>query len=394
MPRGDAAGYLLDVTRLSSRLGRGALTGIDRVELAYVQQFLAQPAPVFGLLRTRLGFVLLGRAGCAALNTYASGADLPPLGPMARFWGAGAAALRPHALARRPHFALARLLARLPQGTHYYNVGHSNLSHSVLTAITSARLISHVLIHDTIPLDHPHLARADAIPAFRAKVKAVALGADRVIHISNDARGKTEAHFASFGRVPRGVTAPNGIDLARAVPSVPRPNPPYFIALGTVEPRKNHKLLLDIWQKMGAGPDVPHLLILGNKGWADDAVFAQIAQLSALGTVTHVQGLDDGAVAHLLQGAAGLLFPTLAEGFGLPPIEAACHGIPAIVSDLPVLRETCAQFAVYLDPNDSYSWAETIDRLARNARSGHIKPQVIDAPAWADHFKVVLTLND
>ena len=391
---GTAAGYLLDVTRLTSRLGRGALTGIDRVELAYLQHFLAQPVPVFGLLRTRLGFVLLGATGLGALNAHASSADLPPSGLLARFFGAGAAALRPHAIARRPHFALAHLLARLPQGTQYFNVGHSNLSHSVLAAIRSAHITSAVLIHDTIPLDHPHFARADAIAAFRAKIRAVALGADRVIHISHDARRKTEAQFARFGRVPAGVTAPNGITLARPTPSVSRPKPPYFVALGTVEPRKNHKLLLDIWQNMAPGTDTPHLLIVGNTGWADDAVFAQIAQLSARGTVTHLQGLDDGAVAYLLQGAAGLLFPSLAEGFGMPPIEAACHGIPAIVSDLPVLRETCAPFALYLDPNDINSWVETIDRLARAARVGHIKPQVISAPSWDDHFKVVLTLGD
>ncbi|MDZ7905899.1 MAG: hypothetical protein U5N55_09125 [Cypionkella sp.] len=57
------AAFLLDVTRLTSRLGRGAFTGIDRVEAAYLAQFLAQDAPLFGLLRTNFGFLLLGRAG-------------------------------------------------------------------------------------------------------------------------------------------------------------------------------------------------------------------------------------------------------------------------------------------------------------------------------------------
>jgi glycosyltransferase involved in cell wall biosynthesis len=384
---------LLDVTRLTSRLGRGALTGIDRVELAYLQYFCAQSAPVFGLLRTRFGFLLLDRAGLDALAGFAGGAPLPQGGRIARLFDRAhsISALRPHAIARCPHFAAAALMASLPQGTQYFNVGHSNLLPQLFAALRRAGLRSTVLIHDTIPLDYPHLCRPRAIPAFAAKLRAVALGADCVIHISNDARAKTESHFAAFGRVPQGVTAHLGLTLPRPTPCPHTPPTPYFIALGTIEPRKNHQFLLDIWDKMGTGPNVPHLMIIGNAGWAAPQVFAQIAELSARGTVSHFSGLSDGEVAHLIRGAAGLLFPTLAEGFGLPPLEAACIGIPAIVSDIPVLRETCDDFAVYLDPLDSYSWMETIQNLTQSARAGTIKRDIKTPPAWADHFKAVFT---
>jgi glycosyltransferase involved in cell wall biosynthesis len=150
-------------------------------------------------------------------------------------------------------------------------------------------------------------------------------------------------------------------------------------------------MILDIWQSFGQGPDVPHLLIIGNKSWAEPAVYAQLAHLAQRGTVTHIQGLPDAAVSAALHGAAGLLFPTLAEGFGLPPIEAASFGTPVIVSDLPVLRETCSTFAVYLDPSDSYSWMETIQGLALRARAGAGGVKLQAPPTWADHFKAVLT---
>lgn len=385
---------LLDVTRLTSRLGGGALTGIDRVELAYLQHFLARRAPVFGLLRTRFGLLLLDRAGLGALAGFCADAPLPKAALIARLLDGraiGTSALRPHAIARRPHFSAASLLARLPQGAQYFNVGHSNLSPQVFSMLQRAGLRSTVLIHDTIPLDYPHLSRPRAIPAFAAKLRAVALGADRVVHVSADARVKTEIHFAAFGRVPQGVTAHLGLTLPNPTPSRYSPPPPYFIALGTIEPRKNHQLLLDIWHKMGVGPNVPHLVIIGNAGWAAPQVYDQIAQLSARGTVSHYAGLPDGAVAHLLQGAAGLLFPTLAEGFGLPPLEAACLGISAIVSDIPVLRETCGDFAVYLDPSDSYSWMETIQSLAQSARAGHTLGKIKTAPLWDNHFQAVFT---
>jgi glycosyltransferase involved in cell wall biosynthesis len=89
-----------------------------------------------------------------------------------------------------------------------------------------------------------------------------------------------------------------------------------------------------------------------------------------------------------MQGARALLFPSLAEGYGLPPLEAGGLGTKVIASNLPVLREVCGDFPVYLDPRDSYSWLETINSLAHNQPSDHKKQNL---PLWADHFKVVLT---
>lgn len=388
----DNQAYLLDVTRLSGRIGGAALTGIDRVELAYLSYFLGLDRPIYGLLRTAYGFLLLNRAGCAALQGYAMGQALPKPKVWARLLGGGrgALALRPLAIARRPHIALGALLAQIGGPARYFNVGHSNLSSRVFAATAGAGMSSTVLIHDTIPLDYPHLSRPKAVAAFETKIKAAALGADLAVHVSADARRKTEAHFARHGRVPRGITAHIGVQTAQPdFAAAPHINRPYFVMIGTLEPRKNHKLILDIWQKMGQGPQVPHLVIIGNNSWAGSIIYDQLAHLSQIGTATHFQGLGDGAVSALLHGAAGLLFPTLAEGFGLPPIEAASLGTPVIVSDLPVLRETCTTFAVYLDPSDSYSWMETILSLVQ--RAGQRSEEKLKAPLWADHFKAVLT---
>ena len=76
--------WLLDLTRLVSRVGREAMTGIDRVELAYLAHFLAQPQPFYALLRSRLGFVLLNRDGAQALLHRLTG--VVPWGPP-DLWG-------------------------------------------------------------------------------------------------------------------------------------------------------------------------------------------------------------------------------------------------------------------------------------------------------------------
>ena len=372
-----AGAFLLDVTRLVSRLGRGQMTGIDRVEAAYLAHLLSLPNPLFGLIRTRWGFLLLGQKGCAALQGIVAGAKAQ---------GQELATLRPLALLRRPHILLGNLLSHVPQGAVYINVGHANLSARVLRAVQHRGVTSAVLIHDTIPLDHPEFASIGTHAPFAAKIAATARFADCVIHISADARAKTEAHFAAAGRIPPAILAPLGITLAAPAPSPITPTRPYFIALGTIEPRKNLKLLFDLWPNLPA--PAPQLVVIGGKGWADAALFAQMAQLQATGAVLHGENLPDGAVVTLLQGARALLFPSLAEGFGLPPREAGGLGTAVVASDLPVLREVCGDFPVYLDPRDSYSWLETIKKLAQSQPSVKTKQNL---PLWADHFKVVLT---
>lgn len=372
-----APAYLLDLSRLFSRLGRGPLTGIDRVELAYLNHFLDDPAPLFALLRKRFGYVLLDRAGCARLRD----AVLAQSG----------LASRPdlHPIARSLRLFLPRMLRKIPKGAVYLNVGHTNLSRLVLGRIARAGMKIAVLIHDTIPLDYPQYSRADRTRPFARKLAAAARFADVVIHISDDARRKTEGHFAKSGRVPAAVTAHLGAVIAAPI-SMPMPAP-YFITIGTIEPRKNHALLLDIWEKLGTGPDVPQLVILGARGWAAPEIFARMDRLIASGTLIHHANMDDGRAMGLLAGARALLFPTHAEGFGLPPIEAQALGVRVIAADLPVLHEVLGEMAVYLDPADSYSWMETIRAVMRGENGAAVTPLRRNPPVWAEHFKIVLT---
>ena len=137
------AARCLDITRLVSRLGRGAATGVDRVELAYLRVLVADPVPLFLLTRTALGFVLVGPDGASrALAAFQRDrlwgrADL--IGRLTRkahpLKRRAESDLRRWAAARCRRGALARMLAaRLPAGTEYFSVGHSNLSEEALTA--------------------------------------------------------------------------------------------------------------------------------------------------------------------------------------------------------------------------------------------------------------------
>ena len=372
------------------------MTGIDRVEAQWLQHLAAGEEPAFALIRSAAGFLLLDRGAMARLLT----APLPARGDFLSRLGHRHDPLRARSetLARRLSVArclpggLTRMLRRhLPQGGIYLNVGHANLSARSLAAIRAAGLQVQVLIHDTIPLDHPHLARADTVEPFRRKLAAVSAHADRVIHLTADSRARTEAQLAAMGRVPAGVVAPNGVVVAAPgpLPAGLTPVAPWFVALGTIEPRKNLGLLLDAWERLNPAPQ---LYILGNRGWADAAFLARLDALPPDGPVRVVSGLSDGAVATLLAGARALLFPSLAEGFGLPPLEAAALGTPVIAGDLAVTRELLGEYPVYLPLGDSYSWAETIARKADEPPREGVQGVRVRIPRWEDHFKIVLNL--
>ena len=92
------------------------------------------------------------------------------------------------------------------------------------------------------------------------------------------------------------------------------------------------------------------------------------------------------AIAALLQQANGALFPSLAEGFGLPPAAAVAMGTPVICCDLPVYRDILGDIPIYLKASDPYSWANKIKEMAEQ-RPPHTDYQ---PPDWDRHFNLVL----
>lgn len=385
---------LLDITRTVSRAGR-VPTGIDRVERVWLTRLLADDAPVFGLLRTPFGFVLLDRRGLEHLDrSIESGVQGRPdllsrlsVGRPEAVRGLESS-LRRVALGRCLKHRLGALLARhLPQGTVAFNVGHANLTEQslgALKAVPGLRVV--VMIHDTIPLDHPEFTREGAAEAFAAKFRAAARHADAIISPSQAAADAIARHLQAQGRGMRVIVAPLGVNPVEPrpedLPSGMPPDGPFFVALGTIEPRKNHSLLLDVWERLG--PAAPWLLVCGSRGWRNAETFARLDRHPA--RVRELPGLTDGAVAALLERARGLLFPSLAEGFGLPLVEAAAHGTPVICSDLPVCRDVAGPGATCLDPRDPVAWAEAVMRL----KDDTLPRKRTVPPAWEEHFNIAL----
>lgn len=381
-------------------------TGVDRVELAYLTHLASCPEPLFAIARTALGYVLLDADGAAAIAGRATGA-VPWGSPdglsrtmraLPRAQREAESDLRRLALDRCLPMRLAHMLARhLPAGTAYLNVGHSNLTGRMLHGVRhgiGARVA--VLLHDVIPLDFPQYQRPGTRETYRAMLRRVAAAADLVICNTAHTRARATAHMRRWGPVPQSVVAHLGVPVPVPGALPPRVDPlrPWFVALGTIEPRKGHDLLLDVWQAMrdGMGAATPQLLICGARGWNNRAVFDRLDALEPDGAVREMAGLGDPQIAALLAGSRGLLFPSRAEGFGLPAAEAAALGVPVVCGELPALREVLGDIPVYVDETDRYQWRNAIESLikGRQHESQAAAESVFAPPTWADHFNTVL----
>lgn len=389
---------MIDITRLIRRAGR-VLTGVDRVEMAYVSALISDVVPLFGLARTPFGYVLVDRGGLIDLVGRLTGtATFSAPDFLSRIQlnlsvdeQSAQTDLRKLATARCLPAKLPAMLARhVPKGASYVNVGHSNLTKRVLRAVkTGLGGTIAVMIHDVIPLDFPDYQRAGTVKKFRKKLELTGEYADVVLYNSADTQTRSEAYLRNWGHVPTGIVAHLATDVPQPNPDFTCPAAPYFVTIGTIEPRKNHGFLLDIWEEMG---DVaPQLHICGGRGWNNEAVFARLDALPEGSKIIEHPSLSDSDLAALLKGSNGLLFPSLAEGFGLPPIEAANLGVPVLANTLNVLQETLGDIPIYAGVSDRYLWIKTVKELAQadpeTRKIGAYSPIL-----WTDHFKIVLRM--
>jgi glycosyltransferase involved in cell wall biosynthesis len=138
----------------------------------------------------------------------------------------------------------------------------------------------------------------------------------------------------------------------------------YVLSVSTLEPRKNFAGLIRGWERVVArsDPDL-RLVIVGEAGWREAEIFAEMRAGVASGRILHLQHLPQEDLQALMRGAACFAFPSFNEGFGYTPLEAMQAGAPCVVSDLPVFRWIFGDAAIYVDPYDSDSIAVGIERL-------------------------------
>ena len=147
-------------------------------------------------------------------------------------------------------------------------------------------------------------------------------------------------------------------------PGHPAIQGPYVLAVGTIEPRKNLKRLIAAWLELSEGERAGNVIALvGPRGWDDAPILAAARDAGVVLTGR----VDEPALRALYAGATAFVYPSLYEGFGLPPLEAMAAGCPVITSDRSSLPEVVGDAALLVDPTDTQAIAEAIRRLIGDA---------------------------
>lgn len=154
----------------------------------------------------------------------------------------------------------------------------------------------------------------------------------------------------------------------------------YFVVCGTIEPRKNHLLLVNVWRRLTRkfGPKAPKLLVIGKRGWKCDRIMTEILRKDLRSSVILVSGLPTSIYKVILSHAVALLAPSLAEGMGLSIGEAQALGVPVIASDIDGHREYPAGSMLLLDSGNAERWMDAIIDAATMRQVGcHTTDRVI-----------------
>ena len=369
---------LIDVSRLVGRFLKGRLpTGVDRV----CQEYLIHYGPRARALVHMGGHTLVfdHRMSTRMFHTLQG----PPSPSRIHYANR---IVRGIATARRPSVAA---------GTVLLNPGHSGLDRESYGKLIQTRKLAPVfVVHDLIPMTHPEFGRPGERDKHLARMERVFELGRAVVTNSQATLDALSAFAAQSGkRLPPSTAALLGPGKRANASHGRMKSDPYFVMLGTIEPRKNHWLLLQVWRRLveRLGDRAPRLVLIGQRGWECENVVDMLERCEALrGVVTELSACSDSELSNYLHHARALLFPSFAEGYGMPVLEALAQGVPVIASALPVFREFAGKIPEYIDPLDGQRWLETIMAYT-GPHSALRKAQLhrlagFEPPTWKNHF--------
>jgi len=138
----------------------------------------------------------------------------------------------------------------------------------------------------------------------------------------------------------------------------------YFLHIGTIEPRKNISMLVEAFYESIVKNKLPYcLVIVGKKGWWHENLFARVQELGLENKVIFTGYTDLEEMPYLCSGATAFTFPSLYEGFGLPPLEAMAHGTPVLASNTSSLPEVVGNAAMLVNPENVFEIMHALHRV-------------------------------
>ncbi len=366
---------LLEVTDLLVYLrDHRTVSGIQRVQLGLLGYVLALPA------EERAGYALVRRRGeDAALWRL----DMGRMGVLARYL-AGAVVER----TQLDHVLNALEADASPvqprAGQVLMVLGAFWVGGSVAPAYAAAKAAGVSIgayIYDLIPLTHPEFCDATLVAQFTRSLAEGVAFFDFLLAISEHSAQAMRGWLAAQGLAGIPVQAvPLAHDFRLPGQILPPPPPrwpaaiaelqgqEFVLCVGTIEARKNHAYLFQLWKNLLAeGLAMPRLVLVGRFGWRVAELFAQMQATGFLaGHIVVLHDLSDAELAQLYRGCLFTIFPSFVEGWGLPVGESLSHGKLCLASEGSSLPEVGGALVDYIDPLNLRSGLAAVRRYVTN----------------------------
>ncbi len=218
-------------------------------------------------------------------------------------------------------------------------------------------------VHDMTPLLFPEWHSWKNRLGFTPFIAGSVRAARRIAAVSEHSRRDLVERFPDAAA--KTTVVHNGVDVSAAPAQGPPPNEgrPYVLSLGTLEPRKNLPRLVEamesIWDRRPAFPD---LVLAGTEGWGLPGLGERLRSSRHAARIRPAGYLAGGERSRWMAGARVFAYPSLYEGFGLPPLEAMALGTPVVASSASSLPEVVGDAGLLPDPGDAAAIAAAIER--------------------------------
>lgn len=236
-----------------------------------------------------------------------------------------------------------------------------------------------VTVYDMVYKAFPETMRARTRNMLNMSLKRSMKRADLIITISEFSKSEILKYFPEHESKIRVV--PCGVDLSFFKPCEDQSkidevrkkfniNGDYFLYLGTLEPRKNLEMLIESYKlfldKCEDKANAPKLVLAGGRGWLFDSIFEKVKSENLSEQVLFTEYLASADRVPLMCGSLAFCFPSIYEGFGMPPLEAMACGVPVLTSNAASLPEVVGESAVICDPYSKESICDGLLKLAND----------------------------